>query len=273
MLKRVKKSIKNHPLIWRYFRNRQAVYNFKPKSMDDANQYILEKLNEDGIAFSTFNKVFPDVDFHEFTEQIYRELERYEIEKTGHEDNAKEYFNFVLGLNPVFNGDTFWNKIASHVNVKKLSDAYFGMHNTEMRYYNIWKHDPYLEHTKGSQLWHRDREDLMILKMFICVEDVDEMRGPFTYAPKTHLKGGLKVKPESFSENGTCRSTDEMMESVIAKTNWIKGLGKKGTVIFADTAGYHKGGEVLEGYRLLFTTMYVSPACERHYFQTRVESI
>ena len=174
MLRRVKKCIKNHPLIWRYFRNYRAVSKFRPRLMDDANQIILQKLNEDGIAFTTFNQVFPDVDFHEFREEIYREQKRYEIEKKKHEDNAKIYFNFILGLNPVFDSDSLWNKVASHPQVQKLSDAYFGMHNTEMRYYNIWNHVPYSGLAKGSQLWHRDREDVMILKVFICIEDVDE---------------------------------------------------------------------------------------------------
>jgi hypothetical protein len=38
--------------------------------------------------------------------------------------------------------------------------------------------------------------------------------------------------------------------------------GKKGTIIFADTRGFHKGGEARTRDRLMYNAMYTSPASE-----------
>lgn len=267
MLKNLKKSIKNHPVFWKYYRNRNAISSFNFTQMDSLRMKVLSSLKSNGIAFSSFTDFFPDMNFDDFSSEIYNELANYEVKGGQLENDIKSYFHFVLGLNPKFDANSTWNKIASHSNLQQFSDAYFGMKGTQMRYYNIWKHEASAAKPKGSQLWHRDREDLKILKVFVCIEDVDEFNGPFTYAPGTHLEGDVKREPKSFKEpDGTNRTTDEMMEAVVPKEKWIRALGKKGTIVFADTHGYHKGGEVLKNYRLLFTCMYVSPSCGRVYF-------
>lgn len=266
MLTQLKKNIKNHPLVWKHYLNRNAYSAYQATALEGESGKVLKDLKKNGIAFSNFQDFFPSIDFDRFCEAIYDELANYESQKFEKEHDMKSYFNFVLGLHPTYQQDSLWNKIASHPNLRAFSDAYFQMKGTEMRYYNIWKHDASKDNPKGSQLWHRDREDLKILKVFICIEDVDEDRGPFTYAPSTHLEGNIHKMPEYFSEHGTARSTDDMMSKVVPKNQWIRALGKKSTIVFADTHGYHKGGEVEKGYRLLFTTMYVSPACERMYF-------
>jgi hypothetical protein len=92
---------------------------------------------------------------------------------------------------------------------------------------------------------------------------VDEGTGPFTYASKTHRKGKFWGRqPEFILEKNVMRSTDEQMSAVIPRENWVKAVGKKGTIVFADTRGFHKGGEARTSDRLMFTCMYTSPASE-----------
>jgi hypothetical protein len=52
------------------------------------------------------------------------------------------------------------------------------------------------------------------------------------------------------------------MSAVVPKENWVRGIGKKGTIIFADTRGFHKGGEARTDDRLMFTAMFTSPASD-----------
>ena len=52
------------------------------------------------------------------------------------------------------------------------------------------------------------------------------------------------------------------MDQVIPKKDWIIGTGAKGTIIFADTRGFHKGGDARKGDRLMYTCMYTSPASD-----------
>ena len=133
----------------------------------------------------------------------------------------------------------------------------------KLRYYNVWKTFATETEARESQLWHFDREDNYILKAFLYLKDVDEGTGPFTYAPKTHPKGSLRSKqPEYFMEKNVQRSTDDQMAAAVPKENWIRGAGKKGTIIFADTRGYHKGGEARTDDRLMYTCMFTSSASE-----------
>jgi hypothetical protein len=132
-----------------------------------------------------------------------------------------------------------------------------------LRYYNVWYTAASTSEARESQLWHFDREDKYILKVFLYMNDVDEGSGPFTYAPGTHQKGrDRSIDPEHFTEGGVRRTNDEQMARAFPRERWRICTGKKGTIIFADTRGYHKGGEARTGDRLMFTCMFTSPASE-----------
>jgi hypothetical protein len=133
----------------------------------------------------------------------------------------------------------------------------------KLRYYNVWYTAASSVEARESQLWHFDREDNYILKVFLYLDDVDEGAGPFTYAPGTHRKGKhWGISPEFHLEGGVRRTTDDQMKKVYPEEKWIRAVGKKGTIVFADTRGYHKGGEARTKDRLMFTCMYTSPASE-----------
>jgi Phytanoyl-CoA dioxygenase (PhyH) len=135
---------------------------------------------------------------------------------------------------------------------------------TKLRYYNAWHNVPTHAPPRESQLWHRDPEDRCILKMFVHLTDVDEGAGPLSYAPGTHSLGTVKTKVQSqvFKEGRSYvyRSNDTQMNEVVPKNQWITAVGSKGTVVFVDTRGYHKGGFSVERERILYTCMFCSKA-------------
>jgi hypothetical protein len=130
---------------------------------------------------------------------------------------------------------------------------------TRLRYYNVWRTVMSLGAAKQSQLWHRDHEDRLILKCFVYLADVDETTGPFTYALGSHPKGHVPAV-EWFDERGVRRTTDEQMARSVPRSRWRSATGSAGTIIFADTRGYHKGGHVQRGSRLMYNCMWTSPA-------------
>jgi hypothetical protein len=168
----------------------------------------------------------------------------------------------LLGSEVVFEPESIFARFALQETFLNIADSYFGM-LVKLRYYNVWNTFATTGEARESQLWHFDREDNYILKVFVYLNDVDEGAGPFTYAPKTHRKGKYWGKqPEYRLEQNVKRSTDEQMSAVIPKENWMKAVGEKGTIVFADTRGFHKGGEARISDRLMFTCLFTSPASD-----------
>jgi hypothetical protein len=113
-----------------------------------------------------------------------------------------------------------------------------------------------------SQLWHRDPEDLKLVKVFIYLEDVEEAQGPFTYIPRTQPFGSRA--PQALKCQAK-RVDDERMGKFFRPERWQVCTGPAGTMIVADTVGFHRGGKPVSGTRLLVTFTYTSavPFVER----------
>jgi hypothetical protein len=133
---------------------------------------------------------------------------------------------------------------------------------TRLRYYNVWHTFATTGEARESQLWHRDREDFKILKVFVYLSDVDEGAGALTYARGSQRSRGLKSNPECFVEGGVKRSKDEQMAAVVPPERWVQAKGPTGTIVFADTSGYHKGGLARERDRLMYVCMFTSPSSQ-----------
>ena len=58
-------------------------------------------------------------------------------------------------------------------------------------------------------------------------------------------------------------SDDQQMAAVVPESRWVKGVGKKGTIIFADTRGFHKGGLARGNDRTLYIAEFLSQAAGR----------
>ena len=119
-----------------------------------------------------------------------------------------------------------------------------------------WLNFPTDGDASEAQLWHRDPEDLRLVKVFIYLNDVNEDRGPFCYIPRTHpFSEGAAIVPH---HNDNKRITDEEMRSAFSSDNWLTCTGPAKTLILADTVGYHRGGKPNKGTRILVTFTYTS---------------
>jgi hypothetical protein len=98
---------------------------------------------------------------------------------------------------------------------------------------------------------------------------VDLGAGPFTYALGTHRKGSVRAEPEYFLEGRVKRTEDEQMAAIVPKDRWRVATGVAGTIIFADTNGYHRGGLARTSDRVMYTCMYTSRASESEEFFVR----
>ncbi len=274
ILRQVARKGRKTDFFWRYGFNFVPTLQYQIGSsskFDDASRTIINDLNRNGIAVSTVEEClggresFSELEnsVNEILEQRAGELEQIKANANNVEAIGEKNFNVELLGNPVtFDPTSVFAGFALQEKLLDIANAYFGM-IAKLRYYNVWNTFATQTQARESQLWHFDREDNYILKIFLYLKDVDEGAGPFTYAAKTHPKGSLRSsQPEYFLEKNVQRSTDEQMAEAVARENWVRGTGKKGTIIFADTRGYHKGGEARTDDRLMFTCMFTSPASE-----------
>jgi hypothetical protein len=109
----------------------------------------------------------------------------------------------------------------------------------------------------ASQLWHRDGDGTCI-KVFVYLSDVKIDSGPFYYACGTH-RGKKRL-----THGKNRKMTDDELRDLFDDRISIEPIiGGPGTVIIANTSGYHKGGFVKKGNRLVLQAAYYCPWINR----------
>jgi hypothetical protein len=269
----VRKVVRNGrriEFVWRYLFNfRPAVsYKLTGASLSGEACRVLRDLNRHGIAITSVERLLGYTDVFQKLLSEVDEIERRLDFFGGARENVdqgelgkKTFLVELLGKYPRFDANSVYAHFALQYPIVEIADAYFGMY-TKLRYYNVWHTLRTTGEARESQLWHRDREDFLVLKLFAYLSDVDEGAGPFTYAPGTHAKGPLQSDASSFVEAGVKRSNDIEIGKVVDPKRWITAAGARGTIVFADTRGYHKGGLSRTSDRVVYTCMFTSPASE-----------
>ena len=268
---------------WRYLFNLQPTlaYQFSSKSLPDEATRVLADLNRNGIAISSVEKLLgANSCFNELSASVDKledDLANHlNTERTSADDidavGRKTFIVELLGAYPALDLNNVYSRFALQKPLLQIANTYFGMY-TRLRYYNVWHTFATQAEARESQLWHRDREDYYILKIFVYLSNVDESAGPFTYAAGSHLKGKLRREPAHFLEGDIKRSNDSQMAEAVPPERWIKGVGPKGTIVFADTRGYHRGGLARERDRIMYTCMFTSPASQSREFLMRPDKL
>ena len=233
---------------------------------------VLAALQRDGVAVSSVSALLGSDDLLREMQQAAAVLEEQKAEQLAATRRAaadrghvgqKTYLVELLGSIPTADPCSPWARMALSPQVRGVANGYFGM-LTQVRDYNVWRNVRSDSPLRESQLWHRDwREDHYVLKAFVYLEDVDDGRGPFTYVPGTHVRGQKRVDPVTALEGTNRRATDDQMAAVVPRSEWLSATGAAGTLLFADTTGWHKGGSARTGDRLLYTCLFGSQAGDK----------
>ena len=113
-------------------------------------------------------------------------------------------------------------------------------------------------HQDAAQKFHFDFDAPPAwLKLFVYLTDVGPDNGPHTFVRGSHIAGNPVRGP--LLEEGYSRMTDEKIASAFGADNVVSIEGKRGTVFFADTSGFHKGRAPVAGHRLLTVFLYGPP--------------
>jgi hypothetical protein len=237
-------------------------------ALDTAQAGIVEKLRTEGYAVIPFPELIRDpeawteldaeaVQFITETEaELAREREGGESalrRRPGKEFVVRKYaYDVHLGL------DDPWLRLGLNKRLLDVANTYLGMW-TKLEYIDVWYTPPADEsERKSSQRWHRDFNDRHLLKAFLYLVDVDEETGPFEYVPRSAPGSELDHLWPWRPLGDNYPPDDELAAKIEGKS--ISFVAPKGTVIFCNTSGFHRGGFASGKPRALATVTYSSPA-------------
>jgi ectoine hydroxylase-related dioxygenase (phytanoyl-CoA dioxygenase family) len=149
--------------------------------------------------------------------------------------------------------------LALNSRLLQIANVYLGCYS-RLNHYDVWLNTPHAGPPNVSHMWHRDMGDHSMLSAFILVNDVTVQNGAFFYVLGSQPGGRLAdLDAPSVHDGRAPRSNDEQMRTAVPESQWFMAAAPAGTVIFADTRGYHKGGAVSCGQRLQFMSFYSRP--------------
>ena len=249
-------------------RDARRRYSQATPTLDDVQQRVLERLRTEGYATLPFSELVPDPAVREELEAdaarfvseteagLAREAEGGESalrRRAGKEFVVRKYSRDVeLGL------DDPWLRLGVNPRLLDLANAYLQMWS-KLEYVDVWYTPPAGgDERKSSQRWHRDFNDRHLLKAFLYLVDVDEATGPFEYVPRSAPGGELDRLWPWRPLGDNYPPEDEFAERVNGRS--VTFTAPKGTIIFCNTSGFHRGGFARGKPRALATWTWDSPA-------------
>ena len=245
--------------------SRRRLAHAQPE-LDDVQRRIVADLTRDGFALLSFGELFPD-------EALWHEIEQQGAAFAARTDRAradgdpsikvrpgKEFVVRLHSYEARIGPDDPWFRTCASRRMLDIANTYVGL-QTKLEYVDLWYSVPQPEGARrvASQRWHRDFNDRKLVKAFLYLVDVDEQMGPFEYVPGSAGDGAYaKVWPweplgQSYPDQ---REFAERVPDASVRTF----TGAKGTLIFCDTSGFHRGGLSTTDPRVLATATYSSPA-------------
>jgi hypothetical protein len=259
-------------LLWRYGGNASRTLRaFSRRYVYPDIQCFADRLLDQGILVGPSDQFLSDqgrealVDASESVLKSARSDDVRSLVQRGSSDRDKK--NFLVELvkwEEEHSLDSPLLRLALDRKLLEIISLYLGMF-PRLHAIGAWLNFPTEDEAKESQLWHRDGDDLQLMKVFIYLNDVDEACGPFSYVPETQPFGAKAAAAPKRESPG--RVTDRAMNAVIPRQAWLACTGPKHTMILADTRGYHRGGKPMNGNRILITFTYTSgtPLKKRKY--------
>jgi hypothetical protein len=261
----------NEP-IWRYVLNAPATVAYRrsrPQLRPEASR-VLSDLKRDGVAVSSLEALTGDPALLGRLQQTAWDMERAlaaskpALVGGGPAPAPKPFLVELLDPHrPEVAPDSLLATTALNSQLKGIADSYFGL-ETRVNDINVWRNLPRGEAPSSSQLWHRDiKTDRVMVKAFVYLEDVTPVSGPFSYAVGTHPAGDADVDLdiEAFFDGINDRIAEERAAELHRREQAFTGAA--GTVLFADMAGYHRGGFATASSRFLMQIRYASLASNR----------
>ena len=246
----------------------RRMYTQEPPELDETQQSVVDRLGRHGYATLALSDLVADAtvrseldaDAAKFVAETEAELAR---EQAGGESSlrrraGKEFVVRKYAWGVQLGVEDPWLRLGTNPRLLDIANAYLGMWS-KLEYVDVWYTPPATaEERRSSQRWHRDFNDRHLLKAFVYLVDVDEETGPFEYVPRSAPGGELdqlwpwRPLGENYPPEG------ELEERIDGGA--VTFTAPKGTIIFCNTSGFHRGGFAKTKPRVLATFTWDSPA-------------
>lgn len=234
--------------------------------LDEVQQRIVDEVDDRGYSLVTFGELFPDPAHWQALEEM---RDRFVAETeaglaTGGESvrvrAGKEFVARLHSYGVDLGLDDPWFSACASRRMLDVANAYLRMWS-KLEYVDVWYSVPQPDGAEriSSQLWHRDYNDKHLLKAFLHLVDVEEEMGPFQYVPGSQ-PGGQYADAWPWSPLGQNYPSEEELEQRIPASEVRTFTGPAASLLFCNTAGFHRGGFSTGKPRVLATVTYSSPA-------------
>ncbi len=261
---------------WKWGRNLASRRSFSshPPALSALQRRLVEDLLATGIAICHVDELFED---HTVWPRIFRHIEEFsngeavqkvvkqrqrEFEEKKNLDTVGHYIitYYDQSQKPMIDSSNLLLYLGLHPSVLNVVNSYLGLWS-KLIYFDMWHTLPLNTETRIlSQRWHRDPEDRRKIRTFLYFNDVDTDNGAMEYLIGSHVGGPYeKVFPWE-DPLGIPYPPDGEVERQIPPSQHVVLRGRAGTLVFCDTAGFHRGGTTKTRPRILATSAYVTPA-------------
>ena len=249
-------------------RSARREFDHARPSLDAVQQRIVDELRVEGFVVLPFRELFDQASrwdgaaaaADEFVTETEEGLRREAGgEESGLRRSVKKFLVRRNAWGVELPTDDPWLSLALDPRVLDLANTYLGMWS-KLEYVDLWYTPPTDEaDRRSSQRWHRDFNDRLLLKAFLYLSDVDDEAGPLEYVPRSFPGGELgDLWPWYPGYDGYPPDAEfaERMNGKRVETF----TAPRGTLIFCNTCGFHRGGFATARPRVLATWTYASPA-------------
>jgi hypothetical protein len=252
----------------RFLSNRASRSRFgeAPPQLDELQQGILADVREHGYSLRSFQEVFSD---EALWDDLVEQRDRFVASTEADLASGGEHVRVRPGKEFVVRLQSYgvelgpadpWFRAVSSDRLLDIANAYLELWS-KLEYVDVWYSVP--QPAEGprisSQRWHRDYNDKHLLKVFLYLVDVDEDMGPFQYVAGSQ-PGGPYADAWGWEPLGQNYPTEDELEERVPGDAVKTFTGPAGTLLFCNTAGFHRGGFSTTSPRVLATATYSSPA-------------
>ena len=233
--------------------------------LDGAQQRIVDELQVDGYSLLDCSELFGDETWNELEAQASRFVVDTEAALAGDGEGlrvraGKEFVVRLWSWGVDLDLGDPWFRVCASRRMLDVANTYLGL-QSKLEYVDLWYSvpQPVEADRVSSQRWHRDFNDRKLVKVFLYLVDVDEETGPFQYAAGS-APGGRYADAWPWRPLGENYPPEDELEQRIPADAVRTFTGPKGTLLFCNTAGFHRGGFATSSPRVLATATYSSPA-------------